>query len=98
MKSIVSLPLLLAFLVVPTRVTLAQETNHNYAKWEKEISAYERADATNPPPKGASEFIGSSYIRFWKTLPQDIPDHVVFNRGFGGSEIVDSTHFADRII
>ena len=28
------------------------ETNHNFARWEKEIAAYERADQTNPPPKG----------------------------------------------
>jgi len=54
--------------------------------------------APNPPLKGAHLFIGSSTIRFWKTLAEDFPDHRVINRGFGGSEIVDSTHFADRII
>ena len=31
-------------------------------------------------------------------MAADFPDHKVINRGFGGSEIVDSTHFADRII
>jgi hypothetical protein len=74
------------------------ETNHNFGVWEKEISAYERMDATNPPPKGGIEFVGSSTIRLWKSLPQDFPGQPVFNRGFGGSEVVDSTHFADRII
>src|SRR5439155_21301808 len=34
----------------------------------------------------------------WTTLPQDFPDHVIINRGFGGSQIADATHFADRII
>ena len=29
---------------------------------------------------------------------QDFPNHKVINRGFGGSEILDCTHFADRII
>jgi len=43
-------------------------------------------------------FIGSSTIGRWKTLAQDFPDQRVINRGFGGSEIVDSTHFADRIV
>ena len=43
-------------------------------------------------------FIGSSTIRLWKTLAEDFPDHKVINRGIGGSEIVDSTHFAERII
>lgn len=74
------------------------EAAHNFAKWEKEISAYEQMDRTNPPPKGGVIFIGSSTIRLWKTLAQDFPNHKVINRGFGGSEILDATHFADRII
>jgi lysophospholipase L1-like esterase len=71
---------------------------HNFARWEKEIAAYEASDRTNPPPKGGALFIGSSTIRLWKTLATDFPDHKVINRGFGGSEIVDATHFANRII
>lgn len=74
------------------------ETQHNFAKWEKEISSYEQLDRTNPPPQRAVLFIGSSTIRLWKSLPQDFPKQNVINRGFGGSEIVDSTHFAERII
>jgi lysophospholipase L1-like esterase len=71
---------------------------HYFARWEKEISAYEASDRANPPAKGAVLFIGSSTVRLWKSLAQDFPNHVVINRGFGGSEIADSTHFADRII
>jgi lysophospholipase L1-like esterase len=70
----------------------------DFARWEKEIAAYEASDRTNPPPKGGALFIGSSTIRLWKTLATDFPDYKVINRGFGGSEIVDATHFADRII
>jgi lysophospholipase L1-like esterase len=71
---------------------------HDFAKWEKEISAYEQSDRTNPPPKDAVLFVGSSTIRRWTTLAQDFPQHLVINRGFGGSQIVDSTHFAERLI
>lgn len=74
------------------------ETNHNFGKWEKEISTFEASDKTNPPPKGATLFIGSSTIRMWTTLQEDFPNVKVINRGFGGSQIVDSTHFAERII
>jgi lysophospholipase L1-like esterase len=70
----------------------------DYARWEKEVAAYEAADRQNPPPKGGVLFIGSSTIRRWKTLAEDFPDHKVVNRGFGGTEIVDSIHFADRLI
>jgi lysophospholipase L1-like esterase len=66
-------------------------------RWEKDIQAFEAADKTNPPPRQAILFIGSSSIRLWKTLAQDFPGHRVINRGFGGSEIADSVHFASRI-
>lgn len=71
---------------------------HNFARWEKSISAYEAMDRTQPPPEGGVLFIGSSTIRLWKTLDKDFPGHQVINRGFGGSEIADSTYFAERII
>jgi lysophospholipase L1-like esterase len=71
---------------------------HNFDQWEKEIAAFEAADRNQAPPKGGILFIGSSTIRLWKTLAQDFPDHKVINRGFGGSEIADSTHFAERVI
>ena len=71
---------------------------HDFARWEAEIKAFESADRDKPPPTGGVLFIGSSTIRLWTTLAQDFPDCQVLNRGFGGSEIVDSTHFADRII
>ena len=31
-------------------------------------------------------------------MQQDFPGKPVFNRGFGGSELADSTYFADRIV
>lgn len=72
--------------------------SHDFARWEKEIAACEAADQENPPPKGGVLFIGSSTIRLWRSLAEDFPEHKVINRGFGGSEIVDSTHFAERLI
>jgi lysophospholipase L1-like esterase len=72
--------------------------SRDYTKWEKEVAAYEASDRQNPPPKEGILFIGSSTIRLWKTLADDYPDQKVINRGFGGTEIVDSTHFADRLI
>jgi lysophospholipase L1-like esterase len=69
-----------------------------FAKWEKEISAFEAKDRENPPPRNAIVFVGSSSIRKWTTLAEDFPHHQVINRGFGGSQIIDSVHFADRIV
>jgi lysophospholipase L1-like esterase len=74
------------------------ETTRNTPQWEAEIAAYEAMDRTNPPPKGAVLFVGSSTIRLWKTLAEDFPQHRVVNRGFGGSRIADATRYAERII
>jgi len=85
-------------LLLPAVGTLAAAPTNNFARWEKEIAAFERADQTNPPPQHAVLFIGSSGIRLWKTLAKDFPEYSVINRGFGGSHIADATHFAERII
>lgn len=87
-QRIVLAPLLLA------SVLAQAETN----RWDGEIAAFEAQDRTNPPPQNAILFIGSSSIRLWKTLAQDFPGHKVINRGFGGSQIADSVHFADRVV
>ena len=66
-------------------------------RWEKDIAAFETADLTAPPPKGEILFIGSSTIRLWD-LKTSFPDLKTINRGFGGSEMQDSTRYVDRIV
>ena len=87
---------LILVLVLAVSCLLTQAAD--FEKWEKEIAAYEQADRASPPPKGGLLFVGSSTIRLWRTLASDFPQHQVINRGFGGSQIADSTHFAERII
>ncbi|PYJ87462.1 MAG: hypothetical protein DME22_01525 [Verrucomicrobia bacterium] len=78
--------------------TLRAQNKLDSSKWESEIKAFEAADKTNPPPHGAVLFIGSSSIRQWKTLAEDFQEYKVINRGFGGSQIIDSVAFVDRIV
>ena len=73
-------------------------TTQGPARWEKQIAEYEAKDRQQMPAKGGVLFVGASSIRLWKTLETDFPRHNVINRGFGGSQIADSTHFAERII
>lgn len=82
-------PLILLLLISATRAA--------DAPFEREIRAFEAADMKQPPPRDAVLFIGSSTIRFWKSLSQDFPELKVINRGFGGSQIADSVLYADRI-
>jgi lysophospholipase L1-like esterase len=88
--------LLSLLLALIASVVCAGESPHSY--WNPQIAAFEAADHANPPPQGAVLFIGSSSIEHWKTVAADFPEVKVINRGFGGSELGDSTYFADRII
>lgn len=88
--------LLLLLLVSPARAQAPSTSK--VSPWEPEISAFEQADRTNPPPRHPILFVGSSSIRLWKTLAQDLKGYPVLNHGFGGSQISDSTAFCNRII
>lgn len=71
---------------------------HDFSKWEPAVAAFEEADRKSPPPKGAVLFVGSSTIVRWKSLAADFRTVTVLNRGFGGNQIKDCTHFAPRMI
>jgi lysophospholipase L1-like esterase len=68
------------------------------AEWEQDMQRFAQADAAHPPKPGGVLFVGSSSIRFWTSLAKDFPGVNTLNRGFGGSEIRDSTWYADRIV
>ncbi len=89
---------LFAAMAIPTLRTLPAADAPANKRWEREIHAFEAADKSSPPPPGAVLFVGSSSVRFWKSLAKDFPQYNVINRGFGGSQIADSTHYADRIV
>jgi lysophospholipase L1-like esterase len=92
-------PIITALLVATGCVALgADAAPHDFAKWEKDMVAFEQADRASPPPAGALLFTGASTITRWKSLKADFPALPVLNRGFGGSETIDVTHFADRYI
>ncbi|BBO30420.1 SGNH/GDSL hydrolase family protein [Lacipirellula parvula] len=65
--------------------------------WADAIAKFEEEDKKMPPPKQGVLFLGSSSIRLWD-VKKSFPDMLTVNRGFGGSQICDSTHYADRIV
>ena len=73
-------------------------SDHDSKRWENSISRFESADKKQMPAPGGVLFIGSSSIRRWKSLKDDFAKFQVINRGFGGSHIADSIHFAKRIV
>ena len=90
--------LLLLLAALPLLACARDNHENNHAQWDAAIAAFEAQDQAHPPASGAVLFIGSSSIRFWKSLASDFPEVKTINRGFGGSEIGDATFFADRIV
>jgi len=68
-------------------------------KWAfPEIEAFERLDKTQSYAEDAILFIGSSSIRLWKTLIEDMKPYSVIQRGYGGAHFRDMVFFTDRIM
>ena len=97
MKSASNLYLFLIFILI-SFLFPNQVQAQNFAQWKKEISAFAQADKVNPVKKRSIVFTGSSSIRLWENLPQYFPGKNILNRGFGGSQTFEVTHFADRLI
>ena len=89
---------LLLLCLLPSLAEARDNRENDHAQWNHDIAAFEASDHLHPPAAGAVLFIGSSSIRFWKSLASDFPEVKTINRGFGGSEIDDATFFADRIV
>ena len=71
----------------------------NPKRFEKTIERFEVADKKEPPPQGAIVCIGSSSMRGWHgTIHKDLAPLTVLPRGFGGSNMNDALHYADRIV
>lgn len=88
---------LLFLLSILAVLRLEAVEKQDFSRWEKSIAQFEKQDSRNRPPENSLLFVGSSSIRLWD-LSESFPDCETINRGFGGSEIADSIHYADRII
>jgi lysophospholipase L1-like esterase len=75
-----------------------RQSTGSATSWEPAIRKFEESDRAAPPKPGEIVFAGSSSIRFWDTLADDMKPLDVLNRGFGGSQIADVNHFAPRIV
>lgn len=66
--------------------------------WEDAFRAFEQEDREHPPPEAPVVFVGSSSIRLWDSLAEDMAPLVTLRRGFGGAKAGDVLHYADRLV
>ncbi|MGQ9548544.1 MAG: SGNH/GDSL hydrolase family protein [Roseiflexus sp.] len=66
--------------------------------YEDEVRQIEQSHEQAPPQPGAIMFYGSSSLRLWTTLSEDMAPWPVINRAFGGSTLAACVHFFDRLV
>lgn len=67
-------------------------------RYEKDIQAFDSLNVVEKHSNKAIMFLGSSYIRFWKNIREDIHYGDVIHRGFGGSNMRDVAYYIKRIV
>jgi lysophospholipase L1-like esterase len=68
--------------------------------YEFEVRGMERAFKAGPAPGPSPPvvFYGSSSIRLWSSLAEDLGDPRVVNLGFGGSTMAACAHYFERLV
>lgn len=66
--------------------------------WEPEIKKLEELDKAETDPKNAILFIGSSSIRLWKNIREDMAPYPVIQRGYGGAKFSDLVFYTQRLV
>jgi len=66
--------------------------------WEPEIAKFDSLNKIVKYPCDAIIFAGSSSIRLWTTLADDMSPYSVIQRGYGGAKLSDFAVYAGRIL
>lgn len=94
-----SLALLMLSYSLAARSAAGQTPTADAARrFEAAVVAYEQADRTSPPPKGAILLAGDSQFFRWKTLAEDLPGYTVVNRGIDSFQTSDLLYYTERLV
>lgn len=66
--------------------------------WEEAIVALEAKTRGKYDPGQGVVFVGSSSIRLWDSLADDMSPMPVIQHGFGGAKLNDVVHYAERLV
>ncbi len=66
--------------------------------WEEAVAALESKTQGKCGPGECVVFIGSSSIRLWDTLEEDMSPILVIQHGFGGAKLNDIVYYAERLV
>ena len=67
-------------------------------QFEEEVSILERLDIEEKAAEKDILFIGSSSIRLWDNINEDMYPYSSVKRGYGGAHFYDLIHFSERLV
>ena len=67
-------------------------------KWESSIDKLTKLNSKQTKDQEAILFIGSSSIRMWKSIEEDIRPYKSIRRGYGGARYTDLIHFTEQLV
>lgn len=88
---------LFVFLLILSSFSDQKKKEQAVNKYENDIAAFERLDKTEKYAENSVLFVGSSSIRLWSTIAEDVAPYPVIQRGFGGSRTPDVVQYLERI-
>jgi lysophospholipase L1-like esterase len=100
MRMLLTTRCVLAVLAAIAATCEAQDAEPNRGDlWADDMARFEQQDTEDPREPGGVVFVGSSSIRLWD-LQESFPklDPPPLNRGFGGSQLVDSIRRAELLV
>ncbi len=89
----------LAIAAIAATSDAQDDENNRRDLWADRMAQFAEQDQEHPAPSGGVVFVGSSSIRLWdleKSFPEMQPKPL--NRGFGGSQLVDSIQRAEELV
>jgi lysophospholipase L1-like esterase len=82
-----------------TQLNLVKSKNEEGVfRYENDFKKFDSLNMLEHHTDSALLFLGSSYIRFWTNIKNDLSYDDIIHRGFGGSNLRDVAYYIDRII
>ena len=66
--------------------------------WEVSVRRFEKQDRVEQYPSDSVLFYGSSSIRLWRTIEDDMAPRPVIQRGYGGARLSDAVGYVKRVV
>lgn len=94
-RVVLTISLLIAISCSPLTSLIQEE---QVLHWEQDIALFDSLNAVEPAGPNTLLVTGSSSVRLWKTIHEDLAPYQVMQRGYGGAKLTDFNYYAGRII